>query len=439
MSAKTAVSATADYVARLRRAPRAIRLFLGYTLLANIGLGVFQLIYNLYLVRIGFREDFIGTFSAVNTIAMAATALLIGPLIARLGAWRCLLAGTALLVVAALGQALIAAEPALLACAALGGVAQAGMAVPVMPFIIEHADDDGRADTAAVTFSLISLSMTAGALVGGRLPGALARLGAAFAPETVVSYRATLVAGVALAAVGLVPLLLIGRGRPAGQAQTGPLIGNAHRPRRVRRDMTAFIAVGALFSVSAAAIVPFYNVYLQDLGAGPGVIGNVFTIAGVCGAALGLVSPALARRYGVLRVAAGMRVAGVPLIALLLVAPSLPLAFAAQIVRSATLSMAWPVDSNFIAEILPNRQRATVFSLRSAAWNITWAGASFVVGRLIVATGGYGVAFATSCAFAALSVAVFSLSFLRHPHVVAQRAEAAGGRRRTAVKLVVDG
>ncbi|HET8631363.1 MAG TPA: MFS transporter, partial [Thermomicrobiales bacterium] len=298
--------------------------------------------------------------------------------------------------------------------------------------------DDERADTSAVTFSLISLSMTAGALVGGRLPGLLAPLGAALAPETVLSYRATLVAGVALAAVGLVPLLAIGRGRPASPAQTGPLIGNAHRTRRVRNDMAAFVAVGALFSVSAAAIVPFYNVYLQDLGADPGVIGTVFSVAGVCGAVLGLLSPALARRYGVLRVAAGMRFAGVPLIALLLFAPSLPLAFAAQIVRSATLSMAWPVDSNFIAEILPNRQRATVFSLRSAAWNLTWAGASFIVGRLIVASGGYGVAFVTSCAFAALAVAVFSLYFLRHPHVVAQR-EAADGRRQTTVKVRVGG
>src|SRR5439155_8511323 len=53
-----------SYLARLRRAPRTVKLFLVFTLLSNIGFGVFQLIYNLYLVRIGLHEDFIGAFSA---------------------------------------------------------------------------------------------------------------------------------------------------------------------------------------------------------------------------------------------------------------------------------------------------------------------------------------------------------------------------------------
>ena len=178
--------------------------------------------------------------------------------------------------------------------------------------------------------------------------------------------------------------------------------------------------------------MPFYNVYLQDLGASPSLIGTVFSIGGVCGAVLGLISPGLARRYGVLRVAGGMRFVGVPLLTLLLVAPSLPLAFAAQVVRSAALSMAWPIDSNFIAEVLPNRQRATVFSLRSAAWNFTWALSSFVVGRLIVATGGYQAAFVTSSLFALLAVVLFTGYFRRHPHVVAQRAARAERPRRAS-------
>ena len=417
------------YLARLGRAPRAIKLFLAYTLLANIGFGVFQLIYNLYLVRLGYREDFIGAFSAVNTLALAVAALAVGPLVNRFGPWVCLLAGTVVLIVASVGQVTITSRPLLLVCAALGGLGMAGLIVPNMPFIIEHSNDQDRADLSALTFSLLSLSMTAGALVGGRVPGLLALASPRFAPESVATYRGTLLAGVALTALALAPLLAIGGKRAAADrsARTGALLDGGHSPRRVRNDMAVFVAVGALFSVSAAAIVPFYNVYLKELGASAGAIGTVFALGGVSGALLGVAAPALARRFGVLSVSGVARFAGVPLLLLLVVAPSLPLAFAAQIVRATALSMAWPLDSNLVTEVLPGQKRATAFSLRSAAWNFTWAVGSFAIGRLIVATGGYSVAFITSSLFAALALALFSVYFGRHPHVLAQRAAAKSG------------
>lgn len=430
------LSSMRDYVARLRRMPRAIQLFLVFLLLANIGFGVFQLIFNLYLVQLGYREDFIGTFSAFTTVAMAVTAVAMGPLIDRFTAWGSLLAGTLVLVVATIGQVSLTAEPALLAAAVLGGVGQAGLMVPVMPFIIEQSPDDERADVAAITFSVMSLALTAGSLVGGRLPALLVASGRGFALESVTTYRATLLTGIALTAVGLLPLMLVGSRRAPVAVTGGALFGVGHLTRRVKRDMIGFIVVGALLSASVAAVVPFYNVYLQDLGADTSVIGTVFAIGGALGALLGLTAPALGRRFGVFFVSAGVRFAGVPLIALLLVIPSLPLAFVAQIVRVTVFSMAWPVESNFVAQALPPRQRATTFSLRSAAWNFVWALTSFVVGRQIVVSGGYQVAFVTSTIAALLALGYFALMFHRHPLLVRERAQRVRQRVRSRRQAV---
>lgn len=411
-----------SYLARLGRMPRAIKFFFAFVLLANIGFGVFQLIFNLYLVQLGYREDFIGTFSAFTTVAMAVAAVAMGPLINRFTAWGSLLGGTAILVLALIGQVSLTGELTLLGFAILGGVGQAGLMVPVMPFVIEQSADHERADVAAVTFSVTSLALTAGSLVGGRLPGLLAASGRGFALESVVTYRATLLAGIALTALGLIPLLLIGSRRAPPTVTGGALFGVGRLTPRVKRDMVAFIVVGALFSASVAAIVPFYNVYLQDLGADTSLIGTVFAVGGAAGALLGLTAPALGRRFGVLAVSGGVRLAGVPLIALLLVVPSLPLAFIAQVVRITAFSMAWPVDSNFMAQALPPRQRATTFSLRSAAWNFMWALSSLLVGRQIVASGGYQVAFLTSVVVALLAMAFFVIAFYRHPLIVQERA-----------------
>lgn len=416
------------YLARMRRAPRAMKLFVLYTLLVNIGFGVFQLIYNIYLVRLGFREDFIGALTAVNTVLIAVAALVFGQLIVRYGSWFCILIGTSLTVVSLLGQSLITHVPALVVFAAIGGIGQAGLIVPNMPFIIEHCSDEERADLSALTFSIMSLSMMLGALVGGRVPELLGLFGNSFAQETVLNYRTTLLVGVVLAATGLLPLLLIRERRRAAMTTQGRLADSQMIPRRVRNDMAVFVGVGALFSVSAAAIVPFYNVYLKELGSSAGTIGTIFAVTGVAGAVLGICAPALARRYGVLPVAAGARFAGVPLLILLLFVPGLNLAFAAYAVRGAAMSLAWPLDSNLIAEVLPNRQRAIVFSYRSASWNLSWAVASFAVGKLIVVTGSYDVSFLTSCIFACLSIGLFTIYFARHPHIAAERAKREAAR-----------
>jgi len=416
------------YLARMRRAPRAMKLFVLYTLLVNIGFGVFQLIYNIYLVRLGFREDFIGALTAVNTVLIAVAALVFGQLIVRYGSWFCILIGTSLTVVSLLGQSLITHVPALVVFAAIGGIGQAGLIVPNMPFIIEHCSDEERADLSALTFSIMSLSMMLGALVGGRVPELLGLFGNSFAQETVLNYRTTLLVGVVLAATGLLPLLLIRERRRAAMTTQGRLADSQMIPRRVRNDMAVFVGVGALFSVSAAAIVPFYNVYLKELGSSAGTIGTIFAVTGVAGAVLGICAPALARRYGVLPVAAGARFAGVSLLILLLFVPGLNLAFAAYAVRGAAMSLAWPLDSNLIAEVLPNRQRAIVFSYRSASWNLSWAVASFAVGKLIVVTGSYDVSFLTSCIFACLSIGLFTIYFARHPHIAAERAKREAAR-----------
>ena len=423
-----------EWLARVGRSSRAIKLFIAYSLLANIGLGVFQLIYNLYLVRLGYREDFIGTISAVTTVCIGVAALVMGPLTNRFGSWRCILFGLITISVALLGQALFTAPALLLLSAGLTGIGQAGLIVPNMPFIIDHTKDDERADLSAIVFSVMSLSMTGGALIGGRLPEVLGLLGGGFGPEAIITYRATLLAGIALTIVGLLPLALIGSGQRGAAVVGGRIMSGERLPRRVRGDMAVFVAVGGLFSVSAAAIIPFYAVYLKDLGAQASVIGTVFALSGALGAVVGIFAPPLARRYGVLSVAAGARFAGVPLLLLLLFIPGLNLAFLAYIVRAVAMTLAWPIDSNLISDVLPARQRATVFSLRSASWNCSWAVSSFVVGKLIVATNSYNVVFITSGVFALLALALFTVYFWRHPHIIAERAARLAAGRDKAVR-----
>ena len=78
------------YWARLMECGRDIHLFLVFALLSYLGIGVFALIFNLYLVRLGYDEAFIGAFNAVYTLTMGFACLGLGFMINRFGNWACI-------------------------------------------------------------------------------------------------------------------------------------------------------------------------------------------------------------------------------------------------------------------------------------------------------------------------------------------------------------
>jgi len=411
-----------EYVHQIKRFRREIRLFLVFNLFANIAIGVFALIYNLYLVSLSHREDFIGSYNAVYTLAMAGAALIMGPLIGRFGNWACLIYGTAVFLIASLVLALVHQSWVILATSVIAGGASAFVVVPVMPFLVEWARPETRSVAAAVTFSIQSLSATVGSLIGGWSPRLISTL-LGVSPTGVTAYRLTLIAGVALGVLAIVPLWRMkhARGHRAGETGQALIVSEATPQRRtVRRHITMFVLAGLILSIGSGAVVPFYNVYLASIGAGPSQIGLIYALAGIVAAIVGLGAPAIGRRFGPLGAEALLRLLPVPFFLVLPLVPGLGLALIAHIVRMTAVSVAWPINSTFISELLPSRARANAFSLRSGVWNLGYAAASLLAGQLIVAAG-YNAIFIIFALSQAGSTAVFTGYFSRvRQHAAAQ-------------------
>ena len=401
----------ADFIRQIRGLRRDIRLFLTFNLLANVGLGAFVLIFNLYLTALGLREDDIGLLSAAQTLSMAAASASMGVVLRRIGIWRTVVGGTALFVVSAVTLAFSERQVLLLPLNVLFGIGFAYMATSTMPFIIEWTRPDQRQQVSAVTFSSAAISTTVGSLLGGFLPRLLPF-------GEILQYRSTLILGMAVTAAGLVPLFRMGQARH-GKAAADPSETRAQGSvdqRQVRRDMIVFIAIGGLMAIGAGLVGPFYNVYLATLGASSTQIGVIFAVAGLSSALVGLSAPAVSRRFGSLWAVVVVRVAAVPFFLLLIFTPLYPIAILAWVARQTGISMAWPIDSTFIAEVLPPRARATVFGFRSAAWNVGFSIASLVGGILIVRFG-YQLNFIGLIAFSIISMALFGGYYSQHPRI----------------------
>jgi MFS family permease len=365
----------------------ALRAFLLYQFLAFLGTGIYALLFNLYLLALGYREDMVGLTSGLNTLAQGIAALLMSTLIRRLGTNRTMIGALALFALTSAGQAIVSGRPALVTLAFLSGAATSGLTVPLMPFIADEVAPEMRGEAAAFAFALQNVAITVGTFAGGVLPALLLRAGFG----NVARNRTSLLIGVAISALGLLPLLLIAqRSRRAGHEPTGALLGpqlNA-TPRRVRRAVWGFAGAAVLLSIGAGAFIPFVNVYLVRLGASESAVGTILALTGAAGAILSLVAPVLLNRLGSLPSVLVLRVLPAPVGLLLALFPSLGLVVGTQAVRGIGASMAWPVEMTIFNKRVPAHAMASAFGLRIAAWNFSWAATSIIAGELII-HGGY--------------------------------------------------
>jgi MFS family permease len=404
-------------VARLQQQAQKVSrnawLFLWTVFLSNVGLsGIFMLLYNLYLVQLGYREDFIGLLSFVQTGAMAFAALPSGNLAPRFGYRNMLLWGT---VVMGLSSLLLCVwtSPALLVL--LNAVLGAGLAmriVPYTPYLVRNSSRAERTLLFAANSAAISAAGLVGSIVGGQLPELFRVLLSLPTAESIPAYRGSLIVGAAVGLLAALPMALADEETPGlAEAGAGPAQPANSRPtvQEGRRLRAQFVTVTVLFAVSAASIAPFTNVfYSRVLGLSAGSISLIFAASSVL-AAIGTVAASqVAGRAGKVRTMILLRFAGAPLLLVLAFYPKLWVAVPALLVRNITEMAGWPLDGAFLAEIVPLREQAATVGWRSVAWNLAWALTSFVAGQVIVVSG-----YAPLFLCAGLSLSLASLAYQR--------------------------
>lgn len=418
-------SRVGSFVRRIRGYDRDIKLYFAYTLAANIAIGVFALIFNLYLIELGHAEDFIGLFNAVQTLAMAGTAALLGRFIGRFGLWRVVTGGVVLYLFASILLATITYGPALLALSAFWGASTSMVFTPVMPFVVELTRRRQRQEVSSLTMSLISLSTTAGSLIGGWTP-LLFHISFGLDHPGAMAFRVTMIFGIILAALALIPLFSMSperkRSTPATAAAHDDEPDNEAAPAEIRNRMIVYVAVGGLMAIGGGAVFPFYNVYLSEIGASSALIGVIFALAWTIAAVVGLGSPWISARLGSNVGSVIVRLAPVPLFAAMAFSPILGLAILAHLIRVSSITISWSMESSFISDVLPQRVRYSVFGYRSAAWNLGFSLSSFIAGGVIVRSG-YGPVFMTYAVAMIAAMALYYFYFRRIPDVAHMAAD----------------
>ena len=407
------IAERSTYLRQARRFSRNARLFLLSQLLAGIASGVYSLLFNLYLVRLGYDERFIGEVNGLSVLATGLVAFPAGLLADRIGRRRTMIIGGFVPAIAFFGQSTVPGAQAILLFGIVAGAGIAMVTVCFSPFMAENSGPEDRPYLFSASFALMTLAGMTGSLIGGNLPRLFADL-FGWPVDSSAPFRLALQLAAVMFGLAAVPFLLTKESpRSFVQAEPErPSISMAHAD--IRRRMLSFAVVNVLVGIAGGLILPFFNVYfLKTFGLPAQRVGLIFAVSQALMALGVLLAPALVRRTGKVNAIVAGHFATVPFLLILAVAGNPWVAASAYWGRNLAMNIISPIQGTFAMEMVPVRRRATLSGISTMAWNTTWA-ISSVVGGVLILVLGYPAMFLISAAGYAITGGVYLLAFRRY-------------------------
>jgi MFS family permease len=408
---------------RLRETPAAVLFYLvgvfamGFT----IDGGIYSVLGNLYLLRLGFGPEFVGIYNSAGLFVFALLSLPIGA-IRRWSSRRLLLLGVILTLAGMIVTPMAQWAPlAWQAAGLLGGriLSLIGLSfffVHSAPFLLGVTSGDWQNRSLAWQSATLAIAGVGGGLLGGYLPGWIATfLGTTLQDPTPYQYPLFLAAGmlvVTLIAILKTPEPVLETFAPAydgPDAAAAPAQTAWKGP--IRPFLVLIIVVRILQVAAPGAVLTFANVYFDDaLHVATSNIGIVTAIGRLVSVPVALLTPWLLARWGGFRLVIG--------VSLLAVVVTLPLALSDSWVLGgigyAAASGAGPL--RYLAflvltlSFVPTRRRSLVAGAGEMAIGLGFAIMSFAGGYLIAAFG-YGTLFGISLLLTLLGTILFWLIF----------------------------
>ena len=416
-----------DYISKTRKFSRNANLYVIHVIGMDMIHGSFDVLFNLYLLAIGFDIRFIGLRLLIGFIARAVTAIPAGLLSDRIGRKASFILGDGIGAVIGVIAISTRNEALLLMLPAIGALFGNLHHTSEAAFMAENSKPEERVHLFAVSGSLRTFSAMSGALIAGLIPVLfIDSIG------KVDAYRYATYAGLGLWFLSLIPALMLrsheAEERPEEQFKSN---ASANKPRGIRnlfsgishpRRIVYFVITSAFAAVAFAIVAPLFNVVLQegDVHADEGEIGGMFAIAQLSLAVVTLATPLLAARMLRVDAIAITRLAAIPFI---LGIGLLPLIFQeggtllllvslSYIGRVGFLRMASPLDDSFNMDVLDAKERATNTGLEIAVGS-GFSAIAILVGSRLLDGGDFTTPFLIMAGFSAISTLIYWRVFRR--------------------------
>jgi MFS family permease len=345
--------------------------------LYDAGIYIFFLLYNLYLLDLGYREDFLGWVTAAVSAGSIAGSLPAAVVVRRLGLKRTLICTSLGVPLLSACRATALGGPWLVATAFLSGFTAAIWAVSLVPIVATLTTERNR----ALGYSLwsgwgIGLGVPCGILAGA-LPGWVSRWDAGAGPTA--AKHISLLLGVAVALLSPIVLSRLPlEGPTPGRPKVFP------RGPFVRRYLFAF----TIWNIAIGVFTPFFFAYFaRQLHLSVSQIGVIFSASQLVQVGALAAVPFILRRFGAVPGIAMMQTGAALSLAWLATGPSAAAAGILYAIYSSFQNMSEPGLFTLLMSRVDPAQRAGVSSLNFFAGAVAQAAAAALAGIAVVRFG----------------------------------------------------
>ena len=399
-----------EYINRVRLFSPNARLYLISAVSTGISMGVFRLLFNFYVLSLGFDEALLGRLITTSQSTALILALPMGYLVDRWGRKNALITRTLLFGISIGTMATWPSLGMFYAMNALFGIVSSISAVAMAPFLMENSGEEERTYLFSISSGMQMGSVFIGNWVGGYLPTWLGNL-QNISPTSSDAYGYALLTIAFIALFGLIPLLLL---KPIQKKQTGPGSGFApiayatKHPKLLGKLLFPLL----LISIGAGLFMPFMNVFFRTVhNQSDQVIGTLFAW-GSLAMGIGLfLAPIIADRLGKIQLVIISQGLSIPFMALLGFSPIFSLSTGAYFVRLALMNMSNPIYQTFVMEKVDQAAQTTAASLVSLVWSFGRAFSPTISGRLQVEYG-FGPPFMIAITLYTIAVFLYWFFFI---------------------------
>jgi len=343
-----------------RELSRDFWVFFAVAFFYDLGFAVYFFLFNLYLLDLHFNERVVGLAGGAFTLGSMAGTLPAGWLSRKFGLRPLMTMCFVVAPVMGVARAIVPFEGAQIGLAFLAGLAMCSWGVCFLPAVARLTTEQNRASAFSLIFSVSLGSSALGGIVCGYLPQWLKLAGFAMQPTEVK--RIILISACIIAAMGLIPLLRLRIPSTGSDSQLREPA--TKQPWKINPFLIRFLPSMALWTAVLASFTPFANVYLsKDLSVPLPMIGVIFSLAQVIQLCVGLLTPLVFRRLGLLNGIVATQVATAAAMACLAGAHNRWLAVALYLSFSATQWMSSPGLYNLLMSRVPDQERSAASSM----------------------------------------------------------------------------
>ena len=369
---------------------RNIKMFMLANVLIQVGMGVFLVMYNLYIKELGFPETLNGKIISMISLASAIMLIPAGYLSDRLGRKGIIITGAIFAAGTLFYRSLVTGEQSLVYAAFFTGLFMALVQVSGVPFLAENSTASERMNLFSIHFSLMTIASVVGSLGGGVLADALHIIGNI---STVDSIMYVLIIGAIIFTMGIVPLFQLKPIQIEEDTEEHKVEQEGNAPTGFRKNLKVIVLFGVanlLIGTGSGLVIPYLNLYFSNrFNASNTYIGLILSLGSAMTAVAMLLGPALVKKVGKVKALVIFQLLSIPFLFITGYTNSLIIASIAFLMRQALMNAGNPIQSAIAMELVQDKYKGLANSVNQMVFNVGWASTGAISTGLVMTFGFY--------------------------------------------------